>query len=211
MADDINNMEHLNDPEGLRSRRTVLRMMAAAPLMVTYGMLASPLMRFLKPTMQPGNFFPTADLPTGEQLPVFIESDLPEIGTCLPFMFPMKYLVFNPEQYEIRKIPSLIIRLGKNQIVAFSRICPKQHDHILNYVRPAKNGSCGCADGRCKGACIGYAKNPVLICPCDKSIFDVSDNGRVLSGPAPYGARQFAVERNGDRISILHLEAAGIA
>jgi hypothetical protein len=80
MADDINNMEHLNDPEGLRSRRTVLRMMAAAPLMVTYGMLASPLMRFLKPTMQPGNFFQTADLPTGEQLPVFIESDLPEIG-----------------------------------------------------------------------------------------------------------------------------------
>jgi uncharacterized membrane protein YhaH (DUF805 family) len=34
------------------------------PLIVTFSLLASPLMRFLKPTIQPGNFFQGPDLPT---------------------------------------------------------------------------------------------------------------------------------------------------
>jgi Rieske Fe-S protein len=211
MADNIDNMEHHNASEALRSRRAILKMMVGAPLFVTSGMLASPLMRFLKPTMKPGNFFQAADLPAAEQPPLFNQSDFPEIWSCLPFMFPMKYLVFNPEQYEIRKIPSFVIRTGTQQIVAFSRICPKQSDHILNYVLPTANGSCGCADNSCKGDCIGHSKTPVLICPCDESIFDVSDNGRVLYGPATRAARRFTVDRNGDWISITCLEANGIA
>jgi Rieske Fe-S protein len=206
MADD-----EQKDREALRSRRAILRILAGAPLMVTYGMLASPLMRFLKPTMQAGNFFQTADLPVVERAPVFHQNDLSEFGACLPFMFPMKNLVFNPEQSEIRKIPSFIMRTETNQIVAFSRVCPNQHNHILNYVRPLKNGSCGCLDKSCKGVCIARAKTAVLICPCDSSVFDVSDNGRVLRGPAPRAARQFTIERNGDLISVTHLDAIGIA
>jgi len=213
MAENMKDMEHCNSTEALRSRRAVLKMIAGAPLVITFGLLASPLMRFLKPTMKPGNFFQAADLPTADQPPLFNQRDFPEIWSCLPFMLPMKYLVFNPEQYEIREIPGFAIRTGNNQIVAFSRICPKQRDHILNYVyvRPTADGSCGCADKICKGDCIGYAKNPVLICPCDHSVFDVSNDGRVLRGPAPYPARQFTVDRNGDWISISRLEQVRIA
>jgi nitrite reductase/ring-hydroxylating ferredoxin subunit len=163
--------------------------------------------------MKPGNFFQAADLPAADQPPRFNQRDFPDVWSCLPFMFPMKYLVFNPEQYEIREIPGFVIRTGKNQIVAFSRMCPKQRDHILNYVyvRPTADGSCGCATKSCKGDCIGHAKTPVLICPCDHSVFDVSNNGRVLCGPAPYPARQFTVNRNGDWISISRFEEVGIA
>jgi nitrite reductase/ring-hydroxylating ferredoxin subunit len=124
-------------------------------------------------------------------------------------MLPMKYLVFNPEQYEVRKIPSFVIRTGKNEIIAFSRICPRDHDHILNFVLPRADGSCGCLDQSCKGYCIGYAKTPSLVCPCDKSVFDVANNGRAICGSAYY-ARQLSVSRNGKWISIERLENFGI-
>src|SRR5271156_4473419 len=103
--DNMNDIERCDNTEALRSRRAILKMIAAAPLVVTFGLLASPLMRFLKPTMKPLNFFQAADLPGADPPPQFHRSDFPDVWTCIPFMFPMKYLVFNPEQYEIRKIP----------------------------------------------------------------------------------------------------------
>lgn len=118
----------------------------------------------------------------------------------------MKYVVFNPEQYEIRNIPGFVMRLETNQVVAFSRISPKQRDHILNYVSVQPNGSCGCADKSCESACIGYLKTSALICPCDDTAYDVSDNGRVIRGSANYPARQFTIDRNGEWISINTLE-----
>jgi len=211
MADNMSDMEHCQNTEALRSRRAVLKMIAGAPLVVTFGLAASPLMRYLKPTMEPLNFSQAADLAAADPPVLFSWLDFPDIGTCIPFILPMKYLVFNPEQYEIRKIPGFAIRIDNNELVAFSRLCPKQRDHILNYVRPTAAGSCGCADNSCKGDCIGHAKTPILICPCDHSTFDVSNNGRVLCGPAPYPPRQFTVNRNGDLISISRPEQFGIA
>lgn len=214
MADNMDNMESDKNGEALRSRRAVLKMIAGAPLLFSFGLATSPLMRYLKPTMKPLDYFQAADLPAADPPALFNWRDFPEIWTCLPFMLPMKYLVFNPEQYEIRKIPGFAIRIDNNELVAFSRICPVNRNHVLNYedVRPTANGSCGCADNTCKGDCIGHAKNSFLICPCDRSIFDVGNNGRVLRGPAPYPARQFTVSRNGDLISISGIsEQYGIA
>ncbi len=209
----MNDTEHCNNTEALWSRRAVLKMIAGAPLVVTFGLLASPVMRYLKPTMKPGNFFQAADLPAADQPVQLNWRDFPDIWTCIPFMLPMKYLVFNPEQYEVRKIPGFAIRIDSNEVAAFSRICPKQGDHILNYVYvgPTADGSCGCANKSCKGDCIGNAKTPVLICPCDHSVFDVSNDGRVLCGPASRPARQFTINRSSDLISISRLEAIGIA
>jgi hypothetical protein len=34
-------------------------------------------------------------------------------------------------------------------------------------LRDAPPDSWGCSDKSCKGICIGQAKDPVLICPCD--------------------------------------------
>jgi len=219
MADNMNDMEHGNDTEALLSRRAVLKVIAGAPLIVTFGLATSPLMRFLKPTMKPGNFIQAADLPAADQPVQFHRGDFPDTWTCLPFMFPMKVLVFNPEQCEIRKIPGFVIRVENNQIIAFSRKCPKQGDHVLNYVSDPVNHCCGGCPGKtvhCQcAAALSMAslriKTPVLVCPCDGSIFDLSNNGRVLAGPACRPPRQFTVNVDDDLISINRLEAGGIA
>jgi hypothetical protein len=44
-----------------------------------------------------------------------------------------------------------VIHTGENQIVAFSRMCPKQRDHILNFVLSTVDSSCGCPDESWKG------------------------------------------------------------
>lgn len=217
--------ENRNDTEALQSRRTVLKMLAASPLLVTFGMVASPLMRYLKPTMAPFDFFQPADLPKATLPPQFERSDFPDIWTCMQFMFPMKCLVFNPEQYEVRNIPAYIIRVEENKIVAFSRMCPLQGtalggagsctqrdtlEHYLSYVRPKDHGSCGCCDGGCSGDCIGRSATPVLVCPRDGSVFDICNNGSVLIGPARSPARQFVVEQEGDVLSVSRFEDARI-
>ncbi|MBX9694286.1 MAG: hypothetical protein K2Z81_18015 [Cyanobacteria bacterium] len=218
-------MKYDSDIEALQSRRAVLKMLAASPLLAAFGMASSPLMRFLKPTMNPFGFFQPADFPAADLPPEFELSDFPDVWTCFMFMLPLKWLVFNPEQYEIRKIPGFIIRVEENRFVAFSRICPlhgltirkssdscTHHDsfeHYLSYVRPADNGSCGCCDRNCKGDCIGRSKTPVLICPRDGSVFDVRD-GSVLLGPSRSPARQFVVEQEGDILSITRFVDARI-
>ncbi|MBS1953828.1 MAG: hypothetical protein JST89_06580 [Cyanobacteria bacterium SZAS-4] len=206
MNNNENEMEQKDNSAPLRSRRTVLKILAGAPLFITFGLVASPLMRFLKPTMKPENFFQEPDLPTADRPPLFNISEFPDAFFWLPFSFPMKYLVFNPEQHEIRQIPGLLVKLQTNEVVAYSRICPKQRSHILSYldVRPMLPG-CGCADKSCLGACIGYAKGPVLLCPHGCGIFDVSDNGRVLKG-STRPPRQFAVDRSVDWITITGLK-----
>jgi Rieske Fe-S protein len=211
MADNMNDMEQCNNAEALRSRRAVLKIIASAPLVVSFGLLASPLMRFLKPTMKPGNFFQAADLPVADQPAQFKWHDFPDIWSCIPFMLPMKYLVFNPEQYEIRKKPGFAVRIEKDKIVAFSRICPSRGCQYLNYARDAADNYCGCTPEKSKCCCIVQTTTPVLICPCCHSVFDVSNNGRVLAGPAPWPPRQFTVNYDGDLISITSLEQYGIA
>ncbi len=208
----IDDMDEDSNSKALWTRRAVLKCMAGAPLAITFGMLASPLMRFLKPTMKPGNFFQTADLPTTEQAPLFNVSDFPDNWPWLPFSFPMKSVVFNPTQYEIKAIPGVVIRLKTSEVVAFSRVCTKQSSHILNYlnVRPSVDPCCGCANKNCAGVCIGYSKNPVLICPHGCGVFDVTQNGRMIIGSAPHPARQFTVDRNGDWISISGLKNVSI-
>jgi len=210
MANNNDDMKPCKTSEALWSRRAVLKMIAGGPLVLSFGMVASPLMRFAKPTMKPLDYFQGADMATPHKPVQFSWSDLPESWTCLPFQVQMRYLVFNAEQYEIRTIPGFIIRLPNDQIVAFSRICPRGC-HFLNYVIPTASGSCGCADLTCAGYCISYARNPSLICPQDRSAFDLTKDGCVTYGPARRPPRQFTLKFNGDVISITGFEPGTIA
>ena len=212
MADNIDDTKHCNEPEALWSRRAILKTIAGAPLVVTFGLAASPLMRFLKPTMKPGEFFQTADFPTADRVEKFQRDDFSEIWTCLPFILHLKYTVFNPEQYEIRKIPGFVIRIDEDKIIAFSRICPRGSDHILSYVLNTADHCCGCVHDKGNCGCIKFkSKTPVLVCPQCGSVFDVRSNCRVLAGPASCPPRRFNVEINGKYISIIGLEQRGIA
>lgn len=194
-----------------QSRRQFLKVMAAAPLIIPFGLAASPLMRYLKPTMSPLGFFDAADQPGSSEDVYFKLNDLPTEWTCLPFMFHMKVTEFNPEQQEIREIPGFIVRLSKDKIVAYSRICPKVHGYrcILNWVQNP-NRNCGCAPTAERCCCFVNVSNPVLMCSCTNTAFDLANEGRVIHGSAPRPPRKFDLERRGDKIAVVRLEPGAV-
>lgn len=162
-------------------------------------------MRFVKPTMSPFGFFEPADLPTSAEPVVFKRSDFTDSWICIPFFFPMKIKEFNPEQQEIRWVPGFAIRLEGNQFVAYSRICPR-NGCILNYVPHPRHYNCGCGTASKPCCCAADCDNPVLICPCDGSAFDLANDARVICGPAPRPPSRFELDWAGDTFVIASLE-----
>lgn len=208
----MNDADHDQFDKRLCSRRSILKVVAGAPLAITFAMLASPLMRFLKPTMKPGQFFQSADFPVAEQPAQFSSRDFPEIWTCLPFMVSMKYAEFNAEKVERRKIPGYIIRTDKNQFVAYSRICPNRRDHILYYVADSSSHCCGCVHDKGNCGCVpAKSKTPILFCPHDRSVFGLSDDGSVLAGPSFRPPRKFTIDHQENFLTIKGLEQPAIA
>ncbi|MBP6747737.1 hypothetical protein KA344_21090 [bacterium] len=200
--------EEALDRDRLVTRRTALKFVAGAPLVFTFSLVASPLARFLKPTMKPGGFFQAADMPAAEHRIEFNLSDFPTDWTCRPFEFRMKYVVFNPEQEEIRKIPGFAIRTAPDKIVAFSRICPGRSG-ILNFKTEM---CCGCSESSVDTCnCAMKVSKPVLVCPNCRSVFDLAQDGRILLGSAPRPPRRFTVLRQGELITINELETWSIA
>ncbi len=184
------------------SRRLLLKTVAAIPLAATFGLLASPFLRFLLPTRKPLDVLGKSDQPIAEPpVPSFKDSDFPEPWTCLPFMFKQSYIEYNPEGKEVRQIPGYIVKLPTGDVVAYSRICPHL-GCIFNFVKdPAE-----CAKG------YNFTPNgPVFACPCHLSVYDIANAGKVVSGPAPRPPRSFEVKKVGEEYQVLSLEAGGIA
>jgi Rieske Fe-S protein len=185
-----------------QSRRQFLKIMAAAPLILPFGLTASPLMRYLKPTMKPGGFFDPADLPGSADVIQFTRNDFPKPWTCLPFMYPLKIAEFNPEGEEIREIPVFIIRLEGNEFVAYSRICPKAHPYkcVLNYLPEPEYCHCGCFSKSKK--CSSDVPNPVLFCPCTGITFDIANGARVIGTSGLRPPRKIELTRQNDKIAL---------
>lgn len=202
----MNLKEQCAEAGALLTRRTILKLIAGAPLVATFGFVASPLLRYLKPTMKPGNFFQTADLPKADQSVRFHRLDFPYSWTCLPFMLPIRYEVFNPEGHETRKTPGFILNTAENEIVAYSRLCTYEfHEHgqpqKLNFLMNTAELDC-----------ITQSRNPVLYCPCAccLSTYDLSDHGRVLGGAAKRPLRRMNVVVEGDNYIVTGLDQAEI-
>lgn len=184
------------------SRRLLLKTVAAIPLAASFGLLISPLLRFLRPTMKPLDVLGPSDQPLAEPpVPTFRDSDFPDSWTCLPFMFKQAYIEYNPEAKEVRQIPGFIVKLPNGDIVAYSRICPHL-GCVFNFVKDPSE----CQKG------YNYTPNgPVFACPCHLSVYDIAQGGKVVSGPAPRPPRKFDLKKEGDTITVLSLEAGGIA
>jgi Rieske Fe-S protein len=183
-----------------KSRRIFLQSIAAIPLAATLGLLASPLLRYLRPTLKPLDVFGSSDQPLAEEPVAFTDKDFPEPWTCIPFVFKQSYLEYNPEGKETREIPGFIVKTGAGDVVAYSRICPHL-GCIFNFVKdPAE-----CAKGyNFKPA------GPVFACPCHLSVYDIAQGGKVVSGPAPRPPRQFTLKKEGEEYKVVSLEAGGI-
>ena len=194
-------MTDQNNNDGIK-RRLILKTVAAIPLAATFGLLLSPFLRFLRPTLGPLDVLGKSDQPLAEEpIPTFTDDMFPEPWTCLPFMFSQKYLEYNPELKEVRTIPGFIVKLPSGDIVAYSRICPHL-GCIFNFVKDPEE----CAKG------YNFKPDgPVFACPCHLSVYDIAQAGKVVSGPAPRPPRKFELEKSGNTITVKSLEAGSIA
>lgn len=193
-----------------QSRRQFLKVLAAAPIILPFGMAASPVLRFLKPTRKPLDLFDEADQPSCAESISFSTDDFPSPWVCIPVMVPVKIAAFNPERYEIREIPAFIIR-ADNGYAAYSRICPVRHPYrcLLNFVMEP-NLSCGSAPTIERCCCAVNVNNPVLTCSCRMGFFDLAHDGKVLTGPAPIPPSKFELNRQGNMITIVRPEPGTI-
>ncbi len=193
-----------------QSRRQFLKVMAAAPLLLPLGLTASPLMRYLKPTMSPLGFCDPADQPGCAEVVSFTLSDFPQPWAWLPFVFPLEIEEFNPEQHVIREIQAFIFRTEGSKFVAYSRVCPKPHGYLcyLSVLSDPSLCHCGCFSK--SERCSSNIANPVLFCPCTGTTFDLANEARVISGTAPRPPRKFDLERRGDMIAVVRLEPGAV-
>ncbi len=94
------------------------------------------------------------------------------------------------------KVPGLAVRLPNKKLTVVSRICPHQKcftDFITDPAQVLRETTYE-PDG------------PVLVCPCHASVFDLSDGGKVLFGPAPGPPDHFKFATEGNTLVIIGLE-----
>ncbi|MDR7483950.1 MAG: Rieske 2Fe-2S domain-containing protein [Armatimonadota bacterium] len=212
-------------------RRRFLKMAASLPIAGGLIAFGSPLLRFLKPNVDPfAVLTPTAeDVPTGEPIVAAALSEIPRPWDFKYFVFTQKYPQYTPEGFKTQAVPGVVIRLPRkirlpwawvrqtgetpqfeeSEIIAFSRICPHL-GCIYNYVPEWREITSGYG---------GYVPEPsrrhaLMGCPCHLSIYDPADPeqpGRVLSGPAPRPPRTFFYELQQERILVKRVEPGGIA
>lgn len=212
-------------------RRRFLRLAIAAPILAGLAAIASPLLRFLKPNVEPFKIYALTlhDAPKGEAKAVATLSEVASPWDFKYFVFTQKYPQYTPEGFKAANVPGVVIRLpsaitlplewakaiGKepkiteSDVIVFSRICPHL-GCIYNYVANWKEVTAGYG---------GFVppeprQHALMACPCHLSIYDPADKqvpGRVLSGPAPRPPRTFLFEVQGEKIVVTDVEPGGIA
>ena len=213
-------------------RRRFLKIAAGLP--ITAGLVAfgSPLLRFLKPNVDPFALLTPAahDEPVGEPVVAATMDELKNPWDFKYFVYTQKYPQYTPDGFKSAAVPGVVLRLPnkirlpwdwvkkatgetppftESDIIIFSRICPHL-GCIYNFVREWKEVTAGYG---------GYVpptqrQHALMACPCHLSIYDPADPsvpGRVLSGPAPRPPRTFFYSIEGDRILAKRVESGGIA
>jgi Rieske Fe-S protein len=212
-------------------RRRFLKWAASLPLVGGLVAFGSPLLRFLKPNVDPfAVITPTAgDVVTGEPVVAATVAELAKPWDFRYFVFTQRYPQYTPEGFKTQAVPGVIIRLPQrirlpwdwvravgltpqfteSDVIAFSRICPHL-GCIYNFVPEWREVTSGYG---------GYVppenrRHALMACPCHLSIYDPADPampGRVLSGPAPRPPRTFFYKIEAGRILVERVEPGGIA
>jgi len=212
-------------------RRRFLKLAASLPLTAGLVAFALPLVRFLKPNVEPFKLLtPTLkDAPVGEPVVAATLSEIPKPWDFKYFVYTQKYPQYTPDGFKSAAVPGLVVRLPnkvqlpwgwvrtfgetpqftESDVIVFSRICPHL-GCIYNYVREWQEITAGYG---------GYVppkdrQHALMGCPCHLSIYDPADPrqpGRVLSGPAPRPPRTFFYTIDSARILVKYVEPGGIA
>lgn len=218
-------------PQADLNRRKFIKLITTVPIVAAAAALISPLLRFLKPNVEPFKIYaPTLeDAAKGESIVAATLADVAKPWDFKYFVFTQKYPQYTPDGFKAANVPGVVIRLpskvklpwewgkeiGKqppleeSEIIAFSRICPHL-GCIYNFISNWKEVTAGYG---------GYVppesrQHALMACPCHLSIYDPADPampGRVLSGPAPRPPRTFLYRIEGQNIVVTDVEPGGIA
>ncbi len=218
-------------PQADLNRRKFIKLITTVPILAAAAALISPLLRFLKPNVEPFKIYaPTLeDAAKGESIVAATLADVAKPWDFKYFVFTQKYPQYTPDGFKAANVPGVVIRLpskvklpwewgkeiGKqppleeSEIIAFSRICPHL-GCIYNFISNWKEVTAGYG---------GYVppesrQHALMACPCHLSIYDPADPatpGRVLSGPAPRPPRTFLYRIEGQDIVVTDVEPGGIA
>lgn len=220
------------------NRRDFLKIIMGIPVIGGALLLASPFVRYLRPSTDP---LAETQLALGEENKLDItqwngvdglvkEPDMPrpskEISFPLSeftgpwsystFVFGQQSKEYTFKHFQTSNIPGFVVRLpepqknGQPDFIIVSRICPHM-GCVFNFEKT-------------KEAIAAYnypsANNPHFCCPCHLSVFDPLQKqdagngmirGKVVSGPAPRPPRQFTWEIAGSSLVIKEAEAGGIS
>jgi Rieske Fe-S protein len=105
---------------------------------------------------------------------------------------PWSSVKFTLQDDDASEIPCIVIRLPGDAWYASSLICPHNKCTVmyvtdLDMARDSFNLE---------------TKAPVLACPCHFSVFDVTEGGRVIAGPAPRPPLQLHVTVQGNDVFV---------
>lgn len=221
-------------------RRRFLKLAAGLPLAGGLIAFASPLLRFLKPNMDPFAIVTptTHDAATGEPVVAASLSELQKPWDFKYFVFTQKYPQYTPDGYKTTAVPGVVIRLPQKIDLIRGRSddegpwgwvrksgeqAPFKESDIIVFSRICPHLGCiynFVADYReITAGYGGYAppkdrQHALMGCPCHLSIYDPGDPrlpGRVLSGPAPRPPRTFLYEVKNEQIIVRRVEPGGIA
>jgi Rieske Fe-S protein len=211
-------------------RRKFLKGLAALPILGGLAAYGAPILRFLKPNLQPGLGLPKGqiqdlaimDVPTGGALNLGPVTELAEPWASRYFVYTQQFAQYTPQRSKAATVPGVAIKLpnkikfkgykdGREEtdIVMFSRICPHL-GCIFNFVQNHQEVTAGYG---------GYTPPPdrrhgLMACPCHLSIYDPADAsvpGRVISGPAPREPRFMTYEVRDGNLYVTGAEPGGIA
>ena len=190
------------DDRGEVSRRDVLSMIIGALVATALAGLggASMAMRFLRPRVRPFDLFAPPDKAAVPEQRVANLSELQNDFDVKSFIFRKVDVEYTPRGTQITEIPGFAIKLPEGSgnpdtqhVEVFSRICPHL-GCIFNFEKDpvvvAKNYG-------------GFTPpGPVFACPCHLSIYDLSHDGKVISGPAPRPPYKFDFKINGQDVIV---------
>lgn len=183
------------------NRRNLLKAILAIPVLGTLAAAVSPLMRFLKPTIKPLNYMQGPDLPTSLKPVSFDLSLFPNAFDVQSFNFTQVNKEYTAIGKQTREIPGFVVKLPGGDFIVVSRICPHL-GCVFNFVPDPEDTAKGYnfkPDG------------PVFACPCHLSVFDIQQDGKVVSGPAPRPPRKFYYKVENNQLVISDLETGGVA
>jgi Rieske Fe-S protein len=105
---------------------------------------------------------------------------------------PWLSIKFTLQDDDGTEMPCIVIRLPGGAWYASSLICPHNKCTVM-YVTDIDMA---------RDSFNVETKTPVLACPCHFSVFDVTENGRVMAGPAPHPPLQLHVTEQGNDIFV---------